>query len=558
LTDLHDETAVLRRLAADGGESPASPFNIGVACADRHPASRPALLEVDADRRPVREVTYGHLATWSNQLAHALRHHGVERGDRVAVVLPQGVEAIVAHLGVYKSGAVLVPLTVLFGPDAIRLRVSVSEARVVITDRASRDAVVAATEGLPGVQVLVASAAQPDEDSFWALIRDGSAQPPGIATERDSPALMIFTSGTTGDPKGALHAQRVLLGHLPSFEYAYDAFSLTPRQLMWTPADWAWIGGMFDAAIPTLYHGRTLLAAAPRGFDPEWAAALMAEQGVTTSFLPPTALRMMERQQVSVGGTELHAVITGGETLTAQTLEWGRGALHLTVNEMYGQTEANFLVGNSSRAWPVYPGKMGRAYPGHRVAVLDDHGDPCPPGELGEIALRLPDPVVMLGYWSNPAATAEKTRDRWLRTGDWAKADENGYLTFWSRRDDIINSSGYRIGPSEIEKCLATHDHVLDAVVVGVPDELRGQVVKAFVVTDAAPSAELAAELQGFVRTRLGNYQYPRSVEFVGSIPTTTTGKRMRRALIDDGNEPTRPYILGGKADSIAACSVGL
>jgi acetyl-CoA synthetase len=541
VTDLNDEAAVLRRLATGATESPASPFNIGVVCADRHPSSRLALLEVDDDKRPARKATYGQLAMWSNQLAHTLSHNGVERGDRVAVVLPQSVEAIVAHLGVYKSGGVLVPLTVLFGPDAVRLRVATSGARVVITDQASRDSVLAAIEGLPDVRVFVASAAQPDEDSFWTRIRGASAQPPRVDTDRESPALMIFTSGTTGDPKGALHGHRVLPGHLPSFEYAYDAFSLMPRQVMWTPADWAWIGGMFDAAIPTLYHGRTLLASARRGFDPEWAAGLISELGVTSSFLPPTALRMMERQRVSVAGNELQAVISGGETLSAQTLEWGRAALHLTVNEMYGQTEANFLIGNSSRAWPVHPGKMGRTYPGHRVAVLGADGNPCRPGEHGEIALRLPDPVAMLSYWNNPAATAEKMCNGWLHTGDWAMADENGYFTFWSRHDDIINSSGYRIGPGEIEKCLATHDQVLDAVVVGVPDQLRGQVVKAFIVTDATPTEALVEELQRHVRSRLGNYQYPRSIEFVDSIPTTTTGKRMRRTLISDWHEPGIP-----------------
>jgi acetyl-CoA synthetase len=541
MIDLHQEGAVLRRLASGTPGSDAAPFNIGTACADRHPSSRLALLEVDGDNRPARTVTYGQLATWSSQLAHTLRHGGVERGDRVAVILPQGVEAIVAHLGVYKSGGVLVPLTALFGPDAIRLRVVSSGARAVITDQACHEGVSAALDGLPDMRVLVASAAEPDGDSFWTLIAEASSRPPAVGTNRESPALMIFTSGTTGDPKGALHAHKVLLGHLASFEFAYDAFSLAPRQVMWTPANWAWIGGMFDAAIPTLYHGRTLLASARRGFDPEWAARLITEHGVTTSFMPPTALRMMERQCVSVAGTELHAVTSGGETLSDQTLEWGRAALGLTVNEMYGQTEANFLIGNSSRAWPVHPGKMGRAYPGHEVAVLDADGAPCQPGELGEIALLLPDPVAMLSYWNNPAATAEKMRNGWLHTGDWATADENGYFSFWSRRDDIINSSGYRIGPSEIEKCLAAHEHVLDAVVVGVPDQLRGQAVKAFIVTDATPTEALAAELQRHVRARLGNYQYPRSIEFVSSIPTTATGKRLRRALTGDKREPGLP-----------------
>ncbi len=312
----------------------------------------------------------------------------------------------------------------------------------------------------------------------------------------------------------------------------YDFFPQAGDR-MWTPADWAWIGGLIDALLPTWFHGQPIVAAPRGGFDPEWAVALMAEHRVRATFLPPTALKLLRDTRPRVAGVRLRTAMSGGEPLGAEMLEWGEEHLGVTVNEIYGQTEANLLVGNSAGVWPVRPGSMGRPYPGHDVAVIDPDGQPLPPGREGEIALRLPDPVAMIAYWHNEAATAEKTRDGWLRTGDMGTVDDDGYLWFVARRDDVIISAGYRIGPAEIEECLIGHPAVAMAAAIGVPDEVRGQVVKAFVqlVDGEEPSQALVGELQQRVRSRLAAYEYPREIEFVAELPLTTTGKIRRLAL---------------------------
>ncbi len=315
------------------------------------------------------------------------------------------------------------------------------------------------------------------------------------------------------------------------------AFVPQPGDRCWTPADWAWIGGLMDAAIPSLFHGITLVATAKRRFDPQWAVDLLRDQRVTAAFLPPTSLKMMRAADVRLEDGCVRAVMSGGEPLGAEMLSWARDALGAEVNEIYGQTEANILVGNCSSVWEVRPGSMGRPYPGHHVDVLRADGSRADDDELGELCLRLPDPVAMLGYWNRPDATAEKVRDGWLHTGDVGHRDADGYLWFHARDDDVINSAGYRIGPAEIEECLIAHPAVVMAAVIGVPDEIRGQAVKAFVVLGDGhtPSEELTASIQDHVRSRLAAYEYPREVAFLDELPMTTTGKIRRRDLRDRG-----------------------
>ena len=284
-----------------------------------------------------------------------------------------------------------------------------------------------------------------------------------------------------------LHAHRALFGHLPGFELSHSFFP-AGGDVFWTPADWAWIGGLMDALVPSLYLGRPIVAG-PRGrFDPELAARVIVETGVRNAFIPPTALRLMKGAGVSLPAGTLRTVMSGGESLGADTLAWARESLGVTVAEIYGQTEANYLVGNSPGVWEVRPGSMGLPYPGHDVAVIDADGTELPAGETGEIAVRVPDPVAFLEYLNAPEATAAKFVGPWLRTGDLASRDADGYLWFKGRADDLIISAGYRISPLEVEQCLLRHPAVVAAAVVGVPDELRGQVVKAFVIArDAAP-----------------------------------------------------------------------
>jgi acetyl-CoA synthetase len=507
-------------------------FNMGTACADEQPATALALVEVRRDGG-VREHTFGQLAEQSNRLANGLAGIGIQPGDRVGIVLPQGVEAGVAHLALYKLGAIAVPLSQLFGPDALRYRLGDCDARAVITDGGALDRVAPVAAELGGVRVVVAEddVARPHH-RFDELTAASSPHHTAADTTPDSPGLLIYTSGTTGPPKGALHGHRVLLGHLPGYELMFDFFPQAGDRV-WTPADWAWIGGLMDALMPAWYHGKPVVGAPRSGFDPEWALDVMVDHRVRVAFLPPTALKLMRQAGVAKRELGLRAVMSGGEPLGEQMLDWGREHLGVSINEIFGQTEANLIVGNSSSVWDVKPGSMGRPYPGHDVAVLGADGDALPAGEVGEVAVRAPDPVMFLEYWNRPDATKEKFHGDWLLTGDLARADDDGYLWFSARNDDIINSAGYRIGPAEIEECLMSHPAVAMAAAVGIPDEVRGQVVKAFI--KLSPGHEASGQLEGdisqHVRSRLAAYEYPRAIEFIDELPLTTTGKIRRNEL---------------------------
>ena len=360
-----------------------------------------------------------------------------------------------------------------------------------------------------------------DVDKDWEhLLLDGSPHFEPAPTGPDSPALIIYTSGTTGEPKGALHAHRLLLGHLPGVELSHEFFP-QPGDRFWTPADWAWIGGLYDVLMPSLHYGTPVVAFRSRRFDPDQAFELMDNLDVRNTFLPPTALRMMRHAHPRP--TRVRSVASGGEPLNADLVEWGGEQLGVTINEFYGQTEANVVITNCASVWPVQPGSMGKASPGHDVKVID-----------GEIVVRAADdPVVFLGYWNKPEATAHKVRDGWLRTGDLGDMDDDGSFRFLARSDDVINSGGYRISPAEIETVLVKHPRVAQAAVVGAPDALRGQVVKAFIVLreGTEPSAALGQQLQSFVKTELAAYEYPRKVEFVEALPMTVTGKIQRSVL---------------------------
>ncbi|MFT6583843.1 MAG: acetyl-CoA synthetase [Alphaproteobacteria bacterium] len=360
-----------------------------------------------------------------------------------------------------------------------------------------------------------------------------------VATKADDPAILVFTSGTTGPPKGALHAHRTLLGHLPGVEFPHDFFP-KPDDLFWTPADWAWVGGLIDVLLPALHHGVPVLAHRARKFDPEDAFRLIADFKVRNAFIPPTALKLM-RQVPDPAAKWRYAMRTigsGGETLGTELLDWGRATFDLTINEFYGQTECNLVVGNCASVMDIRPGSMGRAIPGHTVAITDENGAPLPDGETDAIAIKTPDPVAFLRYWNNENATQAKFIGDWLVTGDLGKRDEDGYYWYVSRDDDVITSAGYRIGPGKIEDCLSKHPAIAMAAVIGIPDPLRTEAIKAYVVladgaapVDDTQSNALIADIQNFVRTRLAAHEYPRHVEFIDALPMTTTGKVMRRTL---------------------------
>jgi acetyl-CoA synthetase len=499
-------------------------FNMGVACADAQPANRLALVHRDPDGG-VREYTFGELARRSNRLANTLLGLGLVRGDRVAVILPQLPENAVTHLAVFKAGMISLPLSTLFGPDSLRYRLADSRARVAVTDRQGAERLRELVPDLPELERVI------DVGALDDLVKDASESFTPADTGPDDPCLIIYTSGTTGPPKGVLHGHRVLIGQTPGFRLAHE---MMPRRgdLCWTPADWAWIGGLVNTLLLAWFQGVPMVSAPRRGFDPEWASRLMLELGVRNVFLPVTALRMLLRSGVPPR-LRLRSLVSGGEAMEPALLGASKEAFGLPVNECYGQTEADFVIGHCGSRWPLRAGSMGRAYPGTEAAVIREDGTAAPTGEVGEVAIKSPHPTMLLEYWNRPDATAAKFAGEWLRTGDLAQVDEDGYFWFESRLDDVIKSSGYRIGPAEIEDSLLRHPAVAQAAVVGAPDSVRGQVVMAYVVT--APGVQTGVELEDqlrlHVRDRLAAYQYPRIVEFVAGLPMTTSGKIDRAEL---------------------------
>jgi len=509
-------------------------FNIGTDVSDRPAALGKglALIELDQAGNP-REFTFREIASLSNRLANVFAAQGLTRGDRVAILLPQRHETAVAHVAAYKAGLVAVPLFTLFGEEALEFRLGNSGARTVVTDRDQLNKLAGLRSRLPGLtSVFCADGPADGAIDLHAEIARAADTFSAVDTASSDPAVIIYTSGTTGQPKGALHAHRVLLGHLPGVEVPHDGFP-QPGDRFWTPADWAWIGGLFDVLLPAWHHGVAVVAHRPRKFDPAEALHLIARHGVRNVFMPPTALKILRASGAASEGVRLRSLASGGESLSEDLIEWGRSGFGLTINEFYGQTECNLMVGNGAGLPPVRPGFTGNPLPGHTVGIVDDAGRELPAGVPGTIAFRRPDPVMFLEYWRNRAATAAKFRGDWLLSGDTGLRDEAGYFRFVGRDDDVITSGGYRIGPGEIEACLSRHPAVALAAVVGEPDLIRTEVVKAVIVLKQGYSSSdaLAAELQEHVRTRLAAYEYPRIVEFRDEMPLTATGKIIRRAL---------------------------
>lgn len=510
-------------------------YNVGVDVCDKHAdrAGDPALHLESANGRAY-SVTFGELKSRSDRFANALRGLGVARGDRVAIILPQREETVIAHIAVYKLGAIALPLAVLFGPDAIEYRLTDSGAKVAISDAAHMEMLNDLRPRLPELETVILCDEGNGGLSFWDLLGAGSERFESVATRSDDPALLIYTSGTTGPPKGALNAHRCLLGNLPGFELSQNFY---PRDgdLMWTPADWAWTGGLLDALLPALHYGVPVLGFAGGRFDPEQACELLGRYKVRNGFIPPTAMKMMMQvdRPKERYGIVLRSIMSAGETVGTEVVRWASEALGVDVNEMWGQTEFNYLVGNCSAVMPVRHGSMGKPYPGHHVEPVDPTGRPMPDGQVGELAARRDDPIFFLGYWQRQEATREKFIGEYWGTGDLGYRDADGYLWFVGRKDDVISSAGHRIGPGEIEDCLLKHEAVAQAAAVGSPDPLRGEIVKAFVILapGKSPSEALARDIQQSVKRRLAAHEYPREIEFVDSLPMTTTGKVRRIEL---------------------------
>jgi acetyl-CoA synthetase len=503
----------------------------------------PALHQAYPDGR--RETyTFADLDRRSDKVAAGLADLGVGEGDRVGVVLPQVPANPLTHLACWKLGAMSVPLSVLFGPDGLAYRLEDADARVVVVAEDVLSAVDEAREECPALETVVGVETGGDDraDRPFSSLREHSGEYACAETGPDTPAIVLYTSGSTGPPKGVVHGHALWVGHCPAFRMYFERD--LSESVCWTPADWAWIGALGDLLFPAWHYGRPVVGYPMAGFDTGTAYSLMEEFGVTDAFLPPTAIRMLMEVEdpTEQYDLSLKAICSGGEPLTPEILEWAAESLYgVVVNELYGQTEANLLVTNCREWFPAQAGSMGKPVLGHDVAVVDpETGAVKPTGEVGEIAVRRgDDPVVFQEYLNEPEKTAAARVESadgdgdWHLTGDLGRRDEDDYLWFKTRDDDLIVTSGYRVGPGEVESAILEHPKVEQVGVVGVPDEVRGEVIKAVVqpVAGVEGSDAHREEIQQIVRDRLAKHEYPRIVEFRDQLPQTTTGKIKRREL---------------------------
>ncbi len=512
-------------------------YNIGIDICSKWAGDTSRLaLVYENDKHQIEKYTFADIENLSNKLANGFIHQGLEKGDRVGILLPQCPETAVSHVSIYKAGLIAIPLFTLFGADALQYRLENSEAKAIITNPENLEKVLQIQPDLPFLETIILTGKERPAETvlFNQLTEKGSGSFQAEATRADDPALIIYTSGTTGPPKGALHAHRTLLGHLPGVEFPHNFFP-QKNDFFWTPADWAWIGGLIDVLLPSWHHGVPVFAQRAKKFDPEEAFHFFEKHQIRNAFMPPTALKLMRqvknpRKRYSYN---IRSIGSGGESLGEELLDWGKKELGVTINEFYGQTECNLVIGCCAEVMEIRPGAMGKAIPGKTVEVIDEQGNPTLPSEVGQIAVKKPDPVMFLEYWKNQAATEGKYKGDWLLTGDSAYKDEDGYFWFNGRQDDIITSSGYRIGPTEVEDCIMKHPAVSMVAVVGSPDPVRTEIVKAFIVLHPSdnPNSELEADIKSHVKTRLAAHEYPREIEFIPDLPMTATGKIKRGEL---------------------------
>ncbi|HWN57435.1 MAG TPA: AMP-binding protein [Methylomirabilota bacterium] len=510
-------------------------YNVAVDCLDRHVELRDktALLYADDEGHTAR-YTFAQMSEASKRFANALRGLGIGRGDVVAIHTPQRPETAIAHIALYRLGAIALPISKLFGPDAIAYRLQNSSAKAILMEPetvAKMDAV--DRKDIPNFKHVIVTDGAAGGVSFDDLMSKGS---PSFTMEKSSaedPVLLMYTSGTTGNPKGVLHVARYVLGH-NGIDYSYNY--LRDGDLYYSPADWAWAGGLLDGLLAIWPYGIPVLAYRSKArFDPDVAFRLLEKYGASVGLYPPTALKVLRevknpREKYKL---KLRCIVSGAEPVSPQLARWVDEELRVEFNQGFGQTEANYFIGTCSAVEKARLEPLGKAYPGHDVAIVSPDGVVLKNGEAGEIAIRRDSPVVMREYWKNPDAMSEKFKGEWCMTGDLGHMDDEGYVYFAGRNDDVIKSSGYRIGPSEIEAKIMEHKSVASCAVIGVPDPQRGQAIKAFVklLPGFTPSELMIKEIQIHVKTRLAAHEAPREIEFMDEFPSTVTGKIMRREL---------------------------
>ena len=519
-------------------------YNIASDTIDKFSNSERIALKHVLDDGNCNEFTFKYLQQKSNQLANVLDHLSFKNDDRVGIILGQCPETILSHMACFKSGKISIPLFSLFGDDALLFRLKDSGASTVICDDLSIEKIKRINEFLPCLKNIISINRKKSDAkvlSFYELISNASDKYKNVESKSNDPALIIYTSGTTGDPKGALLPHKVLLGHIPGVEMPHEFLTSSHpvTDCFWTPADWAWIGGLFDVLMPALFFGIPVISYRSSKFDPEFTFTLLEKYEVKNTFIPPTALKMMKsfNQNFKGKNLKLRTLGSGGESLGQELLKWGKEIFDVGINEFYGQTECNLTISNCGLIMKQKLGSIGKPVPGHNVRLMNKEGSFInEENEEGEIVVNSSSPSTFLGYWNNKSETEKKIIDGWLHTGDYATLDEDGYFYFKGRKDDLINSSGYRIGPSEIENTILSIDEVEMAAVVGVPDDLRGQIVKAVIVPKNKfyinnQNLELKDKIKNKVKDKLAAHEYPRIIEFVYELPLTTTGKIKRNII---------------------------
>ena len=505
--------------------------------------NRIALINFLQDGK-IEEWSFIDIKRSANKLANVFDHFHLEANARVGIILGQCPETAVAHMACFKSGKISIPLFNLFGTEALHYRLLNSRASLVICDNIGLNKIFEIKDRLPDLKKIICIDSNDEKSNvfnFKKLLEQASDSYITKKTKSSDPALIIYTSGTTGGPKGALLPHRTLLGHIPGVEIPHEFLSSSEpvTDLFWTPADWAWIGGLFDVLLPAWHFGIPVVSYRSQKFDPEVTFDLISKLEIKNTFLPPTALKMMKsfNPNKTIKNLKLRTVGSGGEALGEDLLEWGKEILGVGINEFYGQTECNLTVSNCGAIMPTKQGSIGKPVPGHEVRIINQNGELIKePGLDGEIIVKSDTPVSFLKYWENDKATKQKVKDGWLYTGDFAYKDEEGYFYFKGREDDIINTSGYRVGPSEVEDAVISHPKVSMVAVIGIPDKLRGQVIKAFVVpmdhnNVLTQNEILKKSIQNHVKLKLAAHEYPRLIEFVYELPLTTTGKIIRKDL---------------------------
>ena len=505
--------------------------------------NRIALINFLQDGK-IEEWSFVDIKRYANKLANVFDHFHLEANARVGIILGQCPETAIAHMACFKSGKISIPLFNLFGTDALHYRLLNSRASLVICDNVGLNKIFEIKDRLPDLKKIICIDSSDEKSNVFnlkKLLEQASDSYITKKTKSSDPAIIIYTSGTTGGPKGALLPHRSLLGHIPGVEIPHEFLSSSEpvKDLFWTPADWAWIGGLFDVLLPAWHFGIPVVSYRSQKFDPEVTFDLISKLEIKNTFLPPTALKMMKSFNPSktVKDLKLRTVGSGGEALGEDLLEWGKQILGVGINEFYGQTECNLTVSNCGAIMPTKQGSIGKPVPGHEVRIINKNGEIIKePGLDGEIIVKSDTPVSFLKYWENDKATKQKVKDGWLYTGDFAYKDEEGYFYFKGREDDIINTSGYRVGPSEVEDAVLSHPKVSMVAVIGIPDKLRGQVIKAFVVPRdlnnvLTQNEILKKSIQNHVKLKLAAHEYPRLIEFVYELPLTTTGKIIRKDL---------------------------